>query len=85
MAPNSDLEHVDKLYHFPVKETEPEERNDLDEARKDTVGLRKNWITGHFLFPVPFKTSLAYSMVASALARDGTGYRKIPQWAYASS
>lgn len=41
---------MDKLHRFPAKETDPEERNDLEGARKVTVGLRKNWITGHFLF-----------------------------------
>lgn len=84
-APNRDLRRVDKLQHFPGKETDPEQRDDLEGARKDRVGLRKNWITGHFLFLIPSKTSLAYSIVASALARDETGYRKIPQWAYAAS
>lgn len=75
---------MDKLHRFPAKETDPEERNDLEGARKVTVGLRENWITGHFLFPVPFIASLASSIVASALSRDGMRYRKIPQWAYVS-
>lgn len=76
---------MDKLHSFPVKETDPEERNGLEGARKVTAGLRKNWITGHFLFLVPSIASLASGIAASALSRDRMGYRKIPQWASASS
>lgn len=76
---------MDKLHRFPAKETDPEERKGLEGARKVTAGLRKNWITGQFLFPVPSIASLASSIAASALSRDGMGYGKIPQWASASS
>lgn len=66
-----------KFHSFPAKETDPEERNGLEGARKVTAGLRKNWITGDFFFLVPSIASLASGIAASALSRDRMGYGKI--------
>lgn len=70
-------EHGDKSHHFLGTGTDPQESNDLEGARKGTVGARENWVPSHILFPVPSKTSLTYSLSSG---QRWDGHRKPPQW-----